>query len=115
MSQFLTIGSLDNLFDHEQLIFSIILMVRLYATPLNFYTLLSCVKASDSNISYFQLALSTHLRHIIELPVDTLLCSDMHSLSLTAKISHVRRKTHETRVKTCFKHVHVLTRLRQFA
>ena len=36
----------------------------------------TCVKASESNIYYYPLDFSTNLR-LIELPVDTLLCSEM--------------------------------------
>jgi hypothetical protein len=69
---------IDNLSDHEPLLLQ--LDIDVTSSTLHsraFIPHVSWVKASESNIYDYHLALSTNLR-LIKLPVDTLLCSDMH-------------------------------------
>jgi exonuclease III len=77
LSDVIVLHDIDNLSDHEPIVLqlnidvtSIALCSRIFAPHM------SWVKASESNINDYRCTLSTNLKRI-ELPVATLLCSDM--------------------------------------
>jgi len=77
MSDAVVFHDIDNLSDHEPIMLQINIDVASITLRSRIYTpRASWVKASESNINDYRLALSTNLKHL-ELPTAMLLCSDM--------------------------------------